>query len=297
MKILRVFPRRTSYTPDDDLVRIGHPAMMEYSSTCRREVDEVHISIVFTWDRTWGESLQRAWRSIYPDVPVKLGGPGIDGPAGEPKFTPGRYVKQGITFTSRRCPNGCPFCLVEPPLVEIEPIPPGWIVQDDNLLACSDPHFSRAIDMLNTQKRGAWFKGGLEAARLTRWHVDQLRRLTHPIQEIWMAADTDKDLEELYQASLLLKRLKLNRHKLRCYVLLEPARYDMLAAEKRCRAVWEMGFLPFAQLYRPPDGIKLTYSDEWRAFERTWSRPAATATEMKPQEPAEPDMFDILEAE
>lgn len=43
-RIIRVFPRRTSATPDDELVRIGDtPSMFD-------EADEVHISAAFTWD-------------------------------------------------------------------------------------------------------------------------------------------------------------------------------------------------------------------------------------------------------
>lgn len=38
VKILRVFPRRTSYTPDDELVYIGMPGLII------PEHDEVHIS-------------------------------------------------------------------------------------------------------------------------------------------------------------------------------------------------------------------------------------------------------------
>lgn len=46
MVILRVFPRRTSYTPDDPLVRIGPPGAWDVGL----DVDEVHISVPFTWD-------------------------------------------------------------------------------------------------------------------------------------------------------------------------------------------------------------------------------------------------------
>lgn len=39
-RILRVFPRRTSYTPDDELVYIGAPALL----LPLPEHDEVHTS-------------------------------------------------------------------------------------------------------------------------------------------------------------------------------------------------------------------------------------------------------------
>lgn len=43
-RIIRVFPRRTTATPDDELVRVQEtPSLFD-------EADEVHISVAFTWD-------------------------------------------------------------------------------------------------------------------------------------------------------------------------------------------------------------------------------------------------------
>ena len=44
MKNIRVCPRRTSATSDDDMVRIATPPSMFDVA------DEVHISVAFTWD-------------------------------------------------------------------------------------------------------------------------------------------------------------------------------------------------------------------------------------------------------
>jgi hypothetical protein len=46
MKILRVFPRRTNATPDDQLVHIGSPDLFSRHI----EADSIHISVAFTWD-------------------------------------------------------------------------------------------------------------------------------------------------------------------------------------------------------------------------------------------------------
>ena len=43
MRILRVFPKRKSYTPDDDLVFVGPPPFAEMIP----EHDEVHVSCTF----------------------------------------------------------------------------------------------------------------------------------------------------------------------------------------------------------------------------------------------------------
>ena len=55
MKIIRVFPRRTSMTPDDADVRINTtPDLFD-------EADEVHISCLFSWDKQRAEQLADAW--------------------------------------------------------------------------------------------------------------------------------------------------------------------------------------------------------------------------------------------
>lgn len=43
MTILRVFPRRTSYTPDDAMVLIGHPAMRECPGQTEMPRTRTHV--------------------------------------------------------------------------------------------------------------------------------------------------------------------------------------------------------------------------------------------------------------
>ena len=49
MRILRVFPERTSYTPDDSMVLIGLPPM----DILIPPHDEVHISCIFMWHKKY----------------------------------------------------------------------------------------------------------------------------------------------------------------------------------------------------------------------------------------------------
>lgn len=102
MKIARVFPRKTNATPDDDLTFFGPPPMLILP-----EIDEVHVSVTFTYDKPKAEELAEDWR--WAGVPVKLGGPAYDDPASG-EFVPGRYIKNGRTITSRGCNNRCWFC-------------------------------------------------------------------------------------------------------------------------------------------------------------------------------------------
>lgn len=57
MKIARVFPRKTNATPDDELVFFGPPPLLILP-----EIDEVHVSVTFTYDRPKAEELAEDWR-------------------------------------------------------------------------------------------------------------------------------------------------------------------------------------------------------------------------------------------
>ena len=96
MKIARVFPSQTAATPDDDLAFVDcGPGMFP------PVVDQVHISVAFTWQRQRAEELAEMWRHI---APVQIGGPGWSNEPGA-DFEPGMYLKRGYVITSRGCPN------------------------------------------------------------------------------------------------------------------------------------------------------------------------------------------------
>ena len=89
-RIARVFITKTSMTPDDELSFIDcQPPLLALP-----EIDEVHISVTFTWDMRRAEQLAKEWEAC--GVPVKMGGPAFNQKGGE--FTPGLYVKKGMTI-------------------------------------------------------------------------------------------------------------------------------------------------------------------------------------------------------
>ena len=250
-------------TPTDPYAFVGDPPLW------RPRADEVHVSVAFTWDVDEGYRLRQAWAQHY-DV-VKIGGPAIDGSDRTGEFVPGRYVGAGVTFTSRGCPCRCPWCLVperEGALRLLE-IKPGWIVQDNNLLACPRSHQAEVYAMLRSRRRAVSFPGGLDTRLLDDWVAGQLQTLH--IKQVFLAADTEAALPFLTEA---LERLRfLTRRQLRCYVLLAWDNETIQQAEQRLQAVWRIGALPFAQLYQPPDRY-IQYPSEWKALARDWSRPA-----------------------
>lgn len=272
MKLIRVFPRRTKASPDDELAYFGPPDLFA-------EADEVHVDCTFTADKPKAERLAEQWQRV---APVKVGGVaygdrGLD-------FVPGRYVKRGYTFTSRGCPRRCWFCSVWKAWPKPEPILPlrdGWNVLDDNLLACERPHVEAVFAMLRRVGRETGrrieFTGGLEARALEDYHVGLLADLK-PLPSCFFAYDPGDPFETLESAArrMLAAGFSQASHRFRCYVLIGYPRDTFDAAEKRLRDMVRIGFTPMAMLWQPetPSAEKWRPSPEWRAFQRRWVRPA-----------------------
>jgi len=258
-------------TPTDELAFVGDPPLM------RPDADEVHVSVTFTWDIAVGQRLQQAWAQYYPNV--LLGGPAFGDAGGE--FVPGLYLRQGVTITSRGCKRRCPWCLVPERegrlrLLEIQP---GHNVQDNNLLQTGRPHMDQVFGMLRTLKEKAVFSGGLDPRLVDDWVAEQLQGTR--IEQVFLSADTPQALRPLEEALARLSFLK--RKQLRCYVMIGYCGESITAATRRLEAVWDLGCIPFAQLYQPvfaqlyqPADHYMTYSLEWRRLARQWSRPALT---------------------
>ena len=206
MKIARVFPRKTNASPDDELVYFSTP---EFPYP---EVDEIHVSVTFSYDMRVAEQLAKSWEMI---APVKIGGPAYDDFGGD--FVPGKYVKKGYVITSRGCNNKCWFCSVpkrEGSIREL-PITKGFNLLDSNILACSDDHIKEVFKMLSEQKEKPLLTGGLEAKILKQWHVNLLWDIRP--DRMYFAYDTPDDLEPLIEAGKMLRYADFTRQHLYCY--------------------------------------------------------------------------------
>lgn len=265
-RIARVFPRRTQATPTDALAFTDEPGLFP------PDVDEVHVSVTFTYDLPRAEELAKAWKHV---APVAIGGPAT-GMRGQ-EFTPGRYLKTGNVITSRGCPNRCWFCSVwrREGGVRTLPINDGFNVRDDNLLACPDDHIRAVFAMLKRQAEPIVFSGGLEAARIKPWHAQAMRDLRSP--RLYFAYDTPDDYEPLADAASTLWSAGFRRgsHNILAYVLIGGPRDTFEDADKRIRQVVALGLMPFAMLYRDKGGKT---DPQWRRFQRTWARPAIVAS-------------------
>jgi len=262
-----VFPRRTNATPDDDLAFVSPPPKTLH------DIDEVYVSVTFSYDVEKAEKLAEAWQKT--GLPVNLGGPAFNDKGTD--FVPGMYLRKGYVITSRGCPNknGCWFCSVpkrEGGIREL-PITNGWNVVDSNLLACSEIHIRNVFGMLKGQPERPVFTGGLEARLLKAWHVDLLREVK--TKRLFCAYDDPDDYEPLVYAGKLLRDGGITKasQTARCYVLIGYPGDSLENAEKRLREVWAAGFFPFAMLYRDEKGAAMP---EWAHFQRLWTRPQIT---------------------
>ncbi len=272
MIIARVFPRRTKATPDDPLAFTGPPPIKGLPA-----LDEVHISVAFTYDLARAYALAEQW--MKTGIPVRIGGPAFQEPGGE--FVPGMYLKRGYVITSRGCPNRCWFCSVparEGGKLRELPITDGWNILDDNLLACSEKHIRAVFDMLGRQEEKPLFTGGLEARLLRPWHVELLRK--SKARRFYFAYDTPDDYAPLVDAGRLLREGGITQasHRASCYVLIGYPGDTMEAAEKRLRDTWRAGFVPYAMLYRDEKGITNT---GWQKFQRVWLKPDIVMARLK----------------
>jgi hypothetical protein len=270
VNLIRVFPRKTKATPDDDLAYYGPPDLFALS----RGADAVHVSVTFTWDKPTAERLAEQWHRVAPTC---IGGVAYGDPGKE--FVPGKYVKRGYTFTSRGCPRRCWFCSVwkRDPVPRLLPVLDGWNVLDDNLLACPRPHVEAVFAMLRRQGRRVEFTGGLEALSLEDYQVGLLADL-RPRPNCFFAYDPGDAFETLEHAArrLLAAGFTARSHRLRCYVLIGYAKDTFAAAEGRLFDMLQIGFTPMAMLWRPETASaqKWAPGPEWRTFQRRWARPA-----------------------
>ena len=271
MRVIRVFPRKTNATPDNDLVRVN------CAPTLFDAADEVHISVAFTYDLERAEALARAWS---PVAQVKIGGPACGDVGGE--FIPGMYVKKGYLIHARGCPNNCWFCDVhrnKGQAIRTLHVHDGYNNISSNLLACPESHIREVVAAMKRGKKlyrhAAEFTGGLEDARLEPWYVAMLRELRP--KQMFFAYDEPGDLVPLQRAGELLMDAGWTTaaHGLRAYVLCGWPKDTQAEAERRIMETIEAGFLPMVMMYRDKTGVKTSWWE--RGWHREWARAAIVA--------------------
>jgi hypothetical protein len=240
MRIARVFPRRTSASPSDALAFFGPPSMFD-------EADEIRVSCTWTWDRPRAEMLAKEWRVVSGNV--LLGGPAYDDPGEE--FTPGKYLKPGLVFTSRGCPNKCWFCYTpkrEGGIRQLE-IKDGYNVLDSNLLACADDHIKKVFSMLARQPERPRFTGGIDSELVKPWIAREIVKLKP--SSAFFAYDTPSAFEPLADAWGMFKAAgETNSGRAyQVYTLIGYKGDTLEKARARLENVLSLGIMPLAMLY------------------------------------------------
>lgn len=261
--MIRVFPRQTSATPIDEYVRIGGPHLWDNG-----DGQSVLISCAFIWDKLRCEQLAEQWRAAgYEPL---LGGPAYDDPGAE--FTPGMFVKHGLTITSRGCNGDCWFCTVaerEGPIRELA-INDGFNILDNNLLQCSIKHVKAVFKMLDRQKEAAKFTGGLDAAAMTPAHVKFITELKRKPEILYFAYDINEDKEPLIQAARWMNTIGFRNRRVGCYVLVGYPRDTVEEATKRVQLCIDLDMMPYAMYY---NNEKKKLLREWKEFQFRYIRP------------------------
>ena len=266
-RIVRVFPRRTKASPTDPLAYFGPPGLF------KPEAEEVLVSCTFTGDRPLAEILAEDWRRAgYRDVQV--GGPAYGDPGGD--FEPNMFLGPGRVITSRGCHHHCPFCLAWRREGPIRPtaIREGRILLDNNIFANPHPHVESVFSMLAAQRGGIELSGGIEAALVDDFAIQQLHRVS--IRQMFLAYDLPHQDLPVRTALARLTAAGFKMRQLRVYILAGFLPDDTPAkARARCEQVLEWGGLPFLMLYQPDADSPKVYSDDWRKLAREFTRPAA----------------------
>jgi len=246
------------------------------------------LSVVFSWHLS--DAYQRAVWYKSLGYRVRAGGPAVTMNSealvdvaelgGQVDAMP--HHNLNATFTSRGCIRKCGFCAV--PIIEgtLRELPdsewtPKPIICDNNLLACSDAHFDRVIDRLQSANiKQIDFNQGLDARLLTEHHAARIAELD--LFAVRLAFDSMRYEDEFLQAFDTLKRAGIPARKIRVYVLFgfdddpEDARY-------RLEKVRSLGTQPNPMRFQPLDAVRRNeyiapkWTDyECRRYMRYWSR-------------------------
>lgn len=157
----------------------------------------LYISVPFTWLLDEADKVAKQWPGES-----RIGGPALMESNSCDGFEPIIYHNACATFTTRGCPNACPFCAVpklEGDLEEIPDFRPAPVICDNNFLAASKRHITMAVYKI---KRFPIidFNQGLEAKRFTPWIADLLSNLRCKVRfafDNWSQEGAVKDAIDL----------------------------------------------------------------------------------------------------
>jgi len=171
-----------------------------------------------------------------------------------------KYDDYSFVFTTRGCPNKCPYCAV--PTIEKEDwINPNWKTQvnynrinisllDNNLTSQPIEHFKTVMRHMKKYKFNVVIESGLDARLFTDEHLGAMKGVKFLRQGIRFAFD---DLSrDVYIQDSLMRCLNagFKPTQIMVYVLFN-FNETPFEAEWRCRELVKLGITPYPQRYTP----------------------------------------------
>lgn len=203
----------------------------------------LYISVPFTWLVEEAQKLANEWSMGE----VSMGGPGLMKPTAVEGFEPILFHNPCATFTTRGCPNSCPFCavsLLEPDFYEVPGFKPAPLICDNNLLAATKKHIRRVVDW---EKVFPFvdFNQGLEAKRFTPDVADMLGELRCKVR---FAFDDPSNEGVVKDAIDLCRARATNNIGVYCLIGYDDSPDD---AQARLELVRSWGIRPNPMRYQP----------------------------------------------
>lgn len=256
MKILLLAP--DSKVPNLALMKLAahHKALGDEVSTSIVDPDLIYVSLIFTWNRHYAESI----KFMHPGIKVIPGGPGYDPsiklPSDVEQTPPDRsiYEPDGYTYgrVTSGCTRRCHFCMVhvqEPDGIRYIQHPKDIWVQgttlrlfDDNILAHPEAwnelyHWALENDIrLHLEY--------LDIRLITPKIALQLHQMKHDGNALWFAFDFTHIENAVRQGVATLRDIGFNGRSLRFFLYC----HDEMAVEDakyRWKVLIELGCEPF----------------------------------------------------
>lgn len=220
-----------------------------------------YLSVAFTWHLPAAYSRAVWLREM--GYAVRAGGPavalmpdylrGVAECGGEMPGAIQRHNPQA-TRTSTGCVRECSFCAAwrtEGSLKELDDWPPGRLVCDNNLLACSRKHVDLVIDRQKRVPGMTDFNQGLDCRLLRPWMADRLAELNCLVR---LSFDSVSYESRFVRAFEVLRKAGFPKKRVRVYVLIG---YDDTPDDAlyRLQTVASLGIDPNPMRYNPLDAL------------------------------------------